>query len=247
MAIALIVAAGRGERLGAGRPKAFVELGGRPLLYWSLAVLVRCVEIERIVVALPDESASAAALAALAADLDAPREIVATAGGASRSDSVKRALAAAGAGEVVLVHDAARPLLTRAIVCQTLAALAEDPAAAAAVAAAPVTDTIKLADAEHTVLETLARTHLWAVQTPQVFRRRALERALDVSAELLASASDDAWLIERSGGKVIVVPAGAENIKVTRALDLDTAERLLARRGAEASDSSGSQGLPGGG
>ncbi len=227
MAVALIVAAGRGERLGADRPKALVELGGRPMLQWSLDALLACPEVERIVVALPPG-------AELPPGAGRRADVVAVTGGDSRSDSVRRALAAAGEGDPVLVHDAARPLLTPAIVRETLVALADDPDAGAAIAAAPVTDTIKRVDAEHTVLETLERSSLWAVQTPQVFRRAALERALAVHDELLASATDDAWLVERSGGKVLVVPVGAENMKVTTALDLETAARLLDRRSSGA-------------
>jgi 2-C-methyl-D-erythritol 4-phosphate cytidylyltransferase len=217
MAIALIVAAGRGERLGAGRPKALVELAGRPMLQWSIDALASSEQIERIIVALPP-------------GVPGPEGVLAVAGGASRSDSVKRALAAAGAGDPVLVHDAARPLLTEEIVRETLAALERDVDAAAAIAAAPVTDTIKRVDEHGAVLETLDRGRLWGVQTPQVFRRAALERALAAPDELLAIATDDAWLVERSGGRVVVVAAGAENIKVTTALDLETAARLLAKR-----------------
>ncbi|HEV2973922.1 MAG TPA: 2-C-methyl-D-erythritol 4-phosphate cytidylyltransferase [Solirubrobacteraceae bacterium] len=217
MAVALIVAAGRGERLGADRPKALVELGGRAMLEWSLDALAASPQIERIVVALP-------------AGVQAPPGVTGVTGGASRSDSVRCALAGAGEGDPVLVHDAARPLLTPEIVSQTLSALARDPSAVAAIAAAPVTDTIKRVDDERAVLETLERDRLWAVQTPQVFRREALERALAVGDALLASATDDAWLVERLGGKVLVVPVAAENLKVTTALDLETAARLLGRR-----------------
>jgi 2-C-methyl-D-erythritol 4-phosphate cytidylyltransferase len=217
MAIALIVAAGRGERLGADRPKALVELAGRPMLQWSIDALARTEQIERIVVALPP-------------GVPGPDGVLAVVGGASRSDSVRRALAAAGAGDPVLVHDAARPLVTEEIVRETLAALERDVDAAAAIAATPVTDTIKRVDEHGAVIETLDRGRLWGVQTPQVFRRAALEHALAVPDELLAAATDDAWLVERSGGRVVVVAAGAENIKVTTALDLETAARLLAGR-----------------
>ena len=217
MAIALIVAAGRGERLGADRPKALVELAGRPMLQWSIDALARTEQIERIVVALPP-------------GVPGPDGVLAVVGGASRSDSVRRALAAAGPGDPVLVHDAARPLVTEEIVRETLAALQRDGDAAAAIAATPVTDTIKRVDEHGAVLETLDRGRLWGVQTPQVFRRAALEHALAVPDELLAAATDDAWLVERSGGRVVVVAAGAENIKVTTALDLETAARLLVRR-----------------
>jgi 2-C-methyl-D-erythritol 4-phosphate cytidylyltransferase len=136
----------------------------------------------------------------------------------------------------VLVHDAARPLLTPQLAQAVLAALAEDPGAAAAIAAAPVTDTIKLVGGEGAVVQTLDRERLWAVQTPQVFRRAALEAALDVPAAELAHATDDAWLVERQGGRVLVVNTGAENIKVTRPLDLRVAELLLAERPRDAGD-----------
>jgi 2-C-methyl-D-erythritol 4-phosphate cytidylyltransferase len=111
-----------------------------------------------------------------------------------------------------------------------IAALEGSEDADAAIAAVPVTDTVKRVDATGAVAETLDRSLLWAVQTPQVFRREALQRALDVPAEELAQATDDAWLIERRGGRVIVVRASEENLKVTTPLDLRVAELLLAGR-----------------
>ncbi|HXC23934.1 MAG TPA: 2-C-methyl-D-erythritol 4-phosphate cytidylyltransferase [Solirubrobacteraceae bacterium] len=218
MAVALIVAAGLGERLGAGRPKALVELAGRPLLHWSVDVLASVPAIERIVVALP-------------AGVEAPAGTRGVRGGAVRSESVRLALAAAGDGrdsDLVLVHDAARPLLTVELIEATLAAT-EGEGVDAAIAATPVTDTVKQADEDGMVRQTLDRAGLWAVQTPQVFRRSTLERALDVPDEVLAQATDDAWLVERAGGRVVVVSAPKDNLKVTTALDLELAELLLAR------------------
>ncbi len=215
MTVALIVAAGSGERLGAGVPKAYVQLGGRPLLQWSVDTLMATRGIEEIVVALPPHG-------------EAPAGTVGVTGGSCRSESVARGLEAARPSDAVLVHDAARPLLTPELAERVLAALEGDERADAAIAAAPVTDTIKRAGREGgEVRETLDRGELWAVQTPQVFRRGALERALEVGAETLAAATDDAWLIERSGGRVVVVPSPAENIKVTTAFDLRVAELLL--------------------
>lgn len=216
MAVALIVAAGLGERLGASRPKALVELAGRPLLQWSLDVLGAVEEIERIVIALPP-------------GIEAPEGTVGVLGGVVRSESVLRALEASGAGDPVLVHDAARPLLSIELVQATLVAI-EQEGVDAAIAATPVTDTIKQTDEQGVVTQTLDRASLWAVQTPQVFRRKTLERALDVSEDVLAQATDDAWLIERAGGQVTIVPAPKDNLKVTTALDLELAELLLARR-----------------
>jgi 2-C-methyl-D-erythritol 4-phosphate cytidylyltransferase len=217
MSIALILAAGSGERLGLSRPKALVELAGRPLVDWSIDVLSGIACIETIVLALPPGTR-------------APPGVSAVDGGAVRSDSVRRALAATERGDPVLIHDAARPLLTAALARSVIAALLADDSADAAIAAVPVTDTVKRVDGGGVVRETLDRRELWAVQTPQVFRRAALERALAVPEEVLAEATDDAWLIERAGGKVIVVRASEENLKVTTGLDLKVAETMLARR-----------------
>jgi 2-C-methyl-D-erythritol 4-phosphate cytidylyltransferase len=222
MTVALVVAAGSGERLGAGRPKALVELAGRPLMQWSIDVLVSLEEVEHVVVALPPEVA-------------APPGVLGVQGGASRSESVRRALAAAPAGDPVLVHDAARPLLTPELARAVIGALARDSRADCAIAVGRVIDTVKRVDAEGAVLATLPREELVAVQTPQVFRRAALQRALDVDAEELAAATDDAWLVERGGGRIITVLSAGENMKVTTPLDMQLAELLLARR-AMASD-----------
>jgi 2-C-methyl-D-erythritol 4-phosphate cytidylyltransferase len=214
MAVALIVAAGSGERLGAGRPKAFVELAGRAMLAWSLDA-IRAAGISEIVVALPPDTA------AMARWTGVP-------GGATRSESVRAALAAAPPDDdEIVVHDAARPLVEPEIFAATLAALAD---ADCAVAAAPVPDTIKEAGEDRLVTATLDRSRLWAIQTPQAFRRTALEQALAVPDEVLAAATDDAWLVERTGGTVRVVESTPANFKVTTPHDLRIAELLLADR-----------------
>jgi 2-C-methyl-D-erythritol 4-phosphate cytidylyltransferase len=216
VAVALLVAAGSGERLGASRPKAFVVLAGRPMLEWSLDALRAVPEVDAIVVALPPGE-------------DAPEGTVGAPGGATRSHSVRAALDAApepGDGCVV-VHDAARPLAAPELFSRTLAALAE---ADAAIAAAPVTDTVKQAGPDLRVVATLDRASLWAVQTPQAFRAEVLRRALDVPDEVLASATDDAALVERAGGSVRLVESPPANLKVTTALDLRVAELLLSER-----------------
>jgi 2-C-methyl-D-erythritol 4-phosphate cytidylyltransferase len=213
LAVALILAAGSGERLGAGRPKALVELAGRPLLEWSVEALRGVGAVEEIVVALPP-------------GVEAPAGTRGVLGGAVRSESGALALVAAGPGDPILVHDAARPLLTTELAEAVLAAV-EVKGVDCAVAAAPVTDTIKRAEGG-VVSETLERGELWAAQTPQVFRRAALEKALEAPSEVLARATDDAWLVERAGGRVVVVPAPRENLKVTTRLDLELAELLLA-------------------
>lgn len=214
-AVALLVAAGSGERLGASRPKAFVTLAGRPMLEWSVEAL-RAAGLDEIVVALPDGEA-------------APSGCSGVLGGETRSASVRAALTAAGEGDVV-VHDAARPLVSPALFTAALGALAD---ADCAVAAAQVTDTVKEAGPDHRVAATLDRSRLWAIQTPQAFRRDALERALSVGDDVLAQATDDAWLVERTGGSVVVVPAPPSNFKVTTRHDLRVAELLLRSRGVD--------------
>jgi 2-C-methyl-D-erythritol 4-phosphate cytidylyltransferase len=219
MAVALIVAAGRGERLGSDRPKALVMLGGRPMLEWSVNALRAVPAVERIVVALPEGSLDAS-----------PAGTVAVAGGAQRSHSVREALRASGSGDPVIVHDAARPLATAQLFQQALDEL-ERVGADAIIAAVPVSDTIKeVGDDGRTVTRTLDRARLWAVQTPQVFRRSALERALAVSDEELARATDDAWLVEQTGGVVRIVGADPGNLKITTREDLRMAELLLSER-----------------
>jgi 2-C-methyl-D-erythritol 4-phosphate cytidylyltransferase len=219
MAVALIVAAGRGERLGTGRPKALVRVSGRPMLEWSVQALRSVSRVSAIVVALPSDELGAA-----------PEGTVAVAGGLHRSQSVRAALAASGDAEgsdAVIVHDAARPLAAPELFERALDEL-ESSGADAVIAAVPVSDTIKEVGQDgREVVRSLDRGRLWAVQTPQVFRRAALERALAAPAEILQSATDDAWLVERAGGTVRVVPGAAENIKVTTPVDLRVAELLL--------------------
>ena len=209
-AVALLVAAGSGERLGASRPKAFVTLAGRPMVEWSVASL-RVAGLSEIVVALPPGEV-------------APSGCVGVPGGDTRSASVRAALTAAGEGEWVVVHDAARPLVSPSLFRSALGAL---EGADCAVAAAPMTDTVKEAGPDHRVVATLDRSRLWAIQTPQAFRRSALECALAVGDDVLAQATDDAWLVERAGGTVVVVPAPPGNFKVTTPHDLQVAELLL--------------------
>ena len=219
MAVALIVAAGRGERLGSGRPKALVPLCGRPMLEWSVAALRAVAAVTEIVVALPADELDAA-----------PEGTMAVSGGLARSHSVRNALAACAGGDPVIVHDAARPLATSRLFEQALDELQRHPEAAAVIAAAPVADTIKEVSGDGaTVVRTLDRSKLWAVQTPQVFRRAALEHALvSASDEELDRATDDAWLVERAGGAVRILGSDPGNMKVTTPEDPRVAELLLA-------------------
>jgi 2-C-methyl-D-erythritol 4-phosphate cytidylyltransferase len=257
MALALLLAAGSGERLGATVPKAFALLAGKPLLQWSLDVLAACEAIDRIVLALPAAAVEAADATrsphGSTPGVTLPANAISVQGGAVRSASVVNALAVAGPGDPVLVHDAARPLLTVELVERTLSTL--NAGVDAAIAATPVTDTIKRASVFAPavgsppglrvrgqselggggvlcpiVTETLERSGLWSVQTPQVFRRGALERALAVPEDVLAQATDDAWLLERTDARVAIVPSSTQNLKVTTAFDLKLAELLVSSR-----------------
>jgi 2-C-methyl-D-erythritol 4-phosphate cytidylyltransferase len=214
----VIAAAGSGERLGAGGPKAFVELAGRPLLDWSLDAFREAAYVKEIVVATPPGEEGAVA----------ERGVLAVAGGEHRSESVANALELCGE-PIVIVHDAARPLVTPKLVNAVVDRLAGDEKAAGVIAAAPVTDTIKRAGGGDQVEETLDRDGLWAVQTPQAFRVGALREALS-DPDSLPDATDDAMLVERRGGRILIHPSPRENIKVTTPLDLRVAELLLRER-----------------
>jgi 2-C-methyl-D-erythritol 4-phosphate cytidylyltransferase len=205
--VGIVPAGGSGERLGSDRPKAFVVCAGRPLYEWSVGVLREV--CDRVVVAVPAEYA------------DSPDLVP---GGASRSASVRNALAAAPEATIAVVHDAARPLVTAELVRRCVDAL---DSADGAIAAAPVTDTVHAVERDGLIAATPDRATLWAAQTPQVFRADLLRRALDVPEEVLAAATDDAALVRAAGGRVRVIEAPRENIKVTTPADLRVVESAL--------------------
>jgi 2-C-methyl-D-erythritol 4-phosphate cytidylyltransferase len=218
---AVVVAAGRGDRLGLDRPKAFAKLGGRPLLAESLERLEGSGWVDSIVVVAPEEWEEPSIL--LAEEIGAGKVTACVAGGATRVESVQAGVAEIGAEAlVVLVHDAARPLLVAEVVERVLAPLGEGWDGA--VPALPVADTLKRAAEDGTVLETVDRTGLHAVQTPQAFLAPVLREAL---AGDLAEASDCAALVERRGGRVRVVEGDRRLLKVTTQADLDFVESLL--------------------
>jgi 2-C-methyl-D-erythritol 4-phosphate cytidylyltransferase len=212
-----------------------VPLAGRPMIEWSLDALRASELVSSIVVAVPP---------GLAHELGGD-DLRVLDGGATRAHSVANALAAVDT-ELVAIHDAARPLLTAQLVEDLIVRLDADPEAAGAIAAAPITDTIKQTDSEVgtsdalsgsgrekaslAIRQTLDRSRLWAAQTPQLFRAEALRAALGVDTETRDAATDEAMLIEAAGGKVLIHPTSPENLKVTTTLDLHLAELLLAAR-----------------
>lgn len=222
MATALLAAAGAGGRLGAATPKAIVDVAGRPLIAWSLLAIDAAGTVDRVVIAAPpgleDE------IAALASATAPSLAVTVTAGGTSRSQSVANTLALVGSPEELLVHDAARPLVTAELIDRCVARLRRWQCEGV-VAAARAVDTIKEADAGGRVIATLERSRLWAVQTPQVFTFAALSSA--VARGDLERAYDDAQLVEAVGGDVRIVEAPRENLKVTTSHDLRVAELLL--------------------
>jgi len=231
----VIAAAGSGERLGAGGPKAFVPLAGRRMVEWSIDAFRAVPSVRSIVVACPPGHAH---------DLIGG-DVSVVEGGPTRAQSVSNALQAVDT-ELVAIHDAARPLVTPKLIEDVIATLLADPEADAAIAATPVTDTIKrVAQASppegcnvfpshsvgktlHLVEGTLDRELLWAAQTPQVFRVGALRAAMGGDLERVAT--DEAMHVETAGGRVLIHLAPSENLKVTTPLDLGIAELLLAER-----------------
>ena len=217
---AIVVAGGDGARLGADRPKAFVGLGDRVLLAWSVEMLDEHPAVDGIVLVVPAGWEEPATL--LADDLIAGKVAAAVAGGSTRAASVAAGLAAVpDDADLILVHDAARPFARPELVTRVLEALGQ---ADGAVPGVPVTDTVKRVSAG-VVVETPDRSALVAVQTPQGFRADALRRAYSQPAEVLAAATDCASLVEAAGGRVAVVEGDPANLKVTTPDDLAEARR----------------------
>jgi 2-C-methyl-D-erythritol 4-phosphate cytidylyltransferase len=204
--VGIVPAGGSGERLGADRPKAFVVCAGRPMVEWSVEALATV--CSRVVVAVPPGH-------------EEPPDRVT--GGASRSASVRNALDAAPEATVVVIHDAARPLVSTDLVARCIDAL---EGVDGAIAAAPVTDTVHVASPDLLIAHSLDRSTLWAAQTPQVFRAEVLRRANDSDEE----ATDEASLVAAVGGTVRLIEGPSDNIKVTTPTDLRLAEALLRDR-----------------
>jgi 2-C-methyl-D-erythritol 4-phosphate cytidylyltransferase/2-C-methyl-D-erythritol 2,4-cyclodiphosphate synthase len=209
---AIVVAAGKGERLAADRPKQFVDLGrGKTMLDMSIAALQACPSVNEIVVAVPAEYVTTPRV---------PR-VTFVAGGSRRQDSVASAFAQISAeAEIVVIHDAARPFVTPDVIQRTIDAARKH---GAAIAAAVVTDTVKQADAAtleglRTVRATLPRETIFLAQTPQTFRRDVLAEAMAAASDI--TVTDEAMLVERAGFPVHIVESDAMNMKVTTREDL---------------------------
>jgi 2-C-methyl-D-erythritol 4-phosphate cytidylyltransferase len=217
---AILLCAGRGQRLGIGVDKALAPLAGRPLFAWSLEVLQGCVAIESIVVVGPSQPLREA----LSASGHPPTRIVAwVEGGKERRESVARGLAALPAAPtLVVIHDSARALVSAALVAQVIADALEH---GASIAALPLSDTLKRGRLK-VVEDTVPRAGLWCAQTPQAFRRDWIE---DAHRRIAGEATDDSVLVEAAGHRVRLTPGDPLNFKVTTPRDLELAEAWLTR------------------
>jgi 2-C-methyl-D-erythritol 4-phosphate cytidylyltransferase len=222
---AILLCAGKGERLGMGVEKALVPLGGRPLFTWSLEALERCAAIDAIVMVGP----VAKLKDAMAASGFAPRKVLAwTEGGKERQHSVGRGLHLLPEDVThVAVHDCARALVTPQLIANVVADARQH---GAAIAAVPLEDTLKRVSLG-TIEQTVPRAGLWRAQTPQVFRRDWLAEAHAAAGKNLAT--DDAGLVEALGRHVRVTPGISSNLKVTTPEDLAFAEAWLQTRAVE--------------
>ena len=225
---AIIAAGGRGVRLGADRPKQFIELGGRSILDLSIDALVASDRIHEIVVAVPEDHLAATSTTWAGG---AGKPLTFVAGGARRQDSVGNAFAKTSAGsDIILIHDAARPFVTGAVIGRAIdAALAHG----AAIAAIPVRDTVKqagasAADGSRPITATIPRDSIFLAQTPQAFRRDVLARAL--AAGNSVDATDEAMLVERLGLPVQIVDGDPGNVKITTPEDLATAKAVALQK-----------------
>jgi len=214
---ALIAAGGRGVRFGGASPKQLLMLAGRPILQRSIDVFVSCDQVTEVIVALPADLASAPP----AYLVGRSKPVIIVDGGERRRDSVARAFARrSDRAEVIVVHDAARPLVTDAVIRRTIAAAWESGAAIAALRAH---DTVKRADAAGVITATLPREEIYLAQTPQAFRVAVLQDALHMTGD----ATDEAMLAEQAGHPVRVVDGDPRNLKITTPGDLAMAEHLV--------------------
>ena len=221
MTTAIILAAGKSERMGGGVDKAFLSLVDKPMVAWSLLAFERCADIDRIVLVVRKEQLIACKAVVKMFGISKIDKIVA--GGGKRQESVDTGLKACDLDtRYVVVHDAARPLVTPALISEVVAAVKRAPAVTVG---RPVTDTLKLCEKGAVVTKTVDRDKLWAVQTPQAFQVKELRAAYRALGK--AEVSDDCMAVELNGGTVRIVENRRPNFKVTYPEDLELAGKLL--------------------
>jgi 2-C-methyl-D-erythritol 4-phosphate cytidylyltransferase len=226
--VALILAAGRGRRMGTAENKPYLLLAGKPIVCHTLFEFEQSPLIDEIVLIVGQDEVDYARSSIVDA-FQFTKVGTIVVGGLKRQDSVWKGLRAIkGDGDVVMVHDGVRPFISQELLQKTGQAM---ESSGAAIVAVPVKDTIKTASPQGEVLTTLDRSTLWAIQTPQAFRRDLLEKAFEKAIDDGFYATDDAALVERLGEKVTIVEGSYENIKITTPEDLVLGESLLKGRG----------------
>jgi 2-C-methyl-D-erythritol 4-phosphate cytidylyltransferase len=226
MVTAIVLAAGQSTRMGGGPNKQFIELLGKPLVYYSLAAFEQCRLVDAIVVVRRPDYARQAEQIVHEAGFQ--KVVAFTDGGIERQNSVWNGLEKCDpATDIVAVHDGARPLVTPALIESTVASA---QAHGTGISASKVVDTIKEANADKTVVRTVDRTRLWAVQTPQTVRLPLLREAYSKVFEKQAVVTDEAAAVESLGQKVYLVETPFLNLKITTPADLAVAEALLRQR-----------------
>ena len=224
---AIVAAAGQGARMKGDAPKQFRLLGDRPVLFHSLARLAECPKVDDLIVVVPaDHLDYTRTLIEQEFPVAKPCRVVA--GGEERQDSVRAGLQELSLEcDLVVVHDAARPLVPNAVIVAVILAAAKDGAATAAI---PPVDTVKLVDTDRHQAENLPRNMLWMIQTPQAFKKELLLRAHQRALEDNFTGTDDSVLLERLGVTVHIVPGSTRNLKITTPDDLVMAEALYHAR-----------------
>lgn len=227
---ALIVAGGKGLRMGAGQPKQYIELNGLPILAHTLSVFDRCQIVTDICLVVPSS------------DIDFCRErivkpvapskpVLLTQGGTERQHSVYNGIKSIDLDhdDIVLVHDGVRPFVTDLMIRECVEAAQKH---GAAVLAVPVSDTLKVSDGSGTICKTIDREMIWAAQTPQTFRYSIIREAHDVAVQEKIIGTDDAFLVERLGKKVVIVQGSKNNIKITSPEDMVVASFMSEKNSA---------------
>jgi len=235
LCVAIVPAAGEGLRMGAPVRKAFLEIGGRPILFWTLEALASCNQISEIILALHPEDLPLAER--FESTLSALRVSSVVGGGPSRPETVAIALEKVPArAALVAIHDAVRPMVRRELLDRVIAAAR---ITGAAILAVPVGDTVKEAYARGTsgradhagvIKRTILRQRLWLAQTPQVFRRELIQKAYSLRRTTCLALTDDAQLVEAMGHPVSLVRGSPENVKITFPEDLELAKKILLRQ-----------------
>ena len=224
MNVAIVVAAGKGTRLGGDRPKQFLELGGVPVIIHTLRQFERSKQVNEVITVLPAEDT--AGFESLAQNFELTKVAHVVTGGATRAQSVRNGLKAITEAEIVAVHDGVRPFVTPEEIDEVIQAAERY---GAAILTAPVADTIKRVESNH-IVRTISRAELRRALTPQCFRFDILKRAynqLDELESLGIEVTDESMLVEKLGVSVIAVEGSARNIKITNEADLAIANRLL--------------------